>query len=104
MPAQEKKDVPAETKGEQQRITFDDRECKDTYANFFTLSSNPEEIVLNFGLVNQERRNLIKLNSRVYLNYFNAKRLAAGLVQGIKKYEDAYGAVELDPKKRAAQK
>lgn len=104
MPAQEKKDVPAETKSEQQRVTFDDRECKDAYANFFTLASNPEEVVINFGVVNQERRNLIKLNSRVYLNYFNAKRLMAGLMQAVKQYEDAYGAVELDPKKRAARK
>ncbi len=101
MPAQETKDVPAKDKDQQQRVSFDDRDCKDTYANFFTVASTPEEVVVNFGVVNQERRNLVRLASRVYLNYFNAKRLMVGLMQAIKQYEDSYGVVELDPKKRS---
>ncbi|RKY25730.1 MAG: hypothetical protein DRP79_06230 [Planctomycetota bacterium] len=101
MSAQEKKkDVPAEPEG-RQRVTFDDRDCKDAYANFFTVATTPEEVVVNFGVVNQERRNLVKLGSRVYLNYFNTKRLMVGLMQAIKQYEETYGAIEIDPKKRS---
>jgi hypothetical protein len=102
MSAQEKKDVPAApAQEERRRITFDDRECKDSYCNFFTVASTPEEVVINFGVVNQERANTVKLSSRVFFNYYNAKRLVMGLAQAVKQYEEAYGVLEIDPSKRA---
>jgi hypothetical protein len=97
---QEKKDVPAAEQG-QRRITYDDRDCRDAYTNFFTLASTPEELVFNFGVVNQERPNMVKLYSRVFLNYYNAKRLLVGLAQAVKQHEETYGTLELDPRKRA---
>ena len=100
MAAQEKKDVPPAPEEGRPRITFDDRECKDSYSNFFTVASTPEDVVVNFGVVNQERANNVKLSSRVFLNYYNAKRLVLGLMQAVRQFEDTYGVLELDPKKR----
>jgi len=101
MSAQESKNVPAAGAAERPRITYDDRECRDAYSNFFTVASTAEELVVNFGVVNQERANTVKLYSRVFLNYYNAKRLVMGLAQAVKQYEDAYGVLEIDPSKRA---
>jgi len=99
MSAQEKKEAPATPEG-RPRITFDDRECADVYCNFFSLASTPEEMVLNLGVINQERANTVKLNARVFLNYYNAKRLLMGLAQTIRQYEEKWGVIEIDPSKR----
>ncbi|MFH1549218.1 MAG: DUF3467 domain-containing protein [Planctomycetota bacterium] len=87
-----------------QRINIDETDCTETYSNFFSVTGSPEEIALDFGLMHREIKHTVRLKARIYLNYYNAKRLLTGLTQSIKKYEETYGPLELDPRKRARKK
>jgi hypothetical protein len=87
-----------------ERLNIDDSSCLETYANFFSVTGSPEDIMLDFGLMQRDRRNTAKIRARIYLNYYNAKRLLGGLGQSIRKYEETYGPLELDPRRRAANK
>lgn len=61
-------------------VKFDDSGITSAYANVCNVSSSREEVVLVFGMNNAWERGAsevcVKLNSRVILSLFAAKRLA----------------------------
>lgn len=80
-------------------VKFDDTGITNTYANVCNVSSSREEIVLVFGLNNAWEREAsevrVKLNSRVILSPFAAKRLALLLDNVIKQYEARFGVMDV---------
>ena len=106
------KNVPADAaapEGQRQvRIHMDEREMKTSYANAFRTNSTPDEVLLDFGFnlpmpptgADQQAEILFKLDSRIVMNYFSAKRLALTLTQMIRRHEEQFGELELDPAKR----
>ena len=80
-------------------VRFDDSEVSNSYANVCNVSSSREEVVLVFGLNNAWERDAlevrVKLNSRVILSPFAAKRLAMLLDSVIKQYEARFGGMDL---------
>jgi len=73
------------------------------YANFARVGSNPEELVLDFGLnTNPPGATAapIRLTQRLVLNYFTAKRLWGALGLAIQRHEQAFGVVETEINKR----
>ena len=80
-------------------VRFDDSEMTNTYANVCNVSSSREEVVLAFGMNNAWERDAlegrVKLNSRVTLSPFAAKRLAALLNGVIHQYETRFGVMDL---------
>lgn len=98
-----------EQTGQQQiRLRVDEREMSSSYANAFRTNGTAEEVMLDFGV------NLItpatqpegqpeitfKINNRVIMNYYSAKRLAITLSQLIRKHEDEFGELQMDVAKR----
>src|SRR5689334_24777730 len=75
-----------------QTITWDDSEITNCYANVCNVSSSREEVVLVFGVNKQWERNSddiqVKLNSRVILSPFAAKRMTMLLNNVMQQYED----------------
>ncbi len=101
----------AQTGQQQVRLRVDEREMKTTYANAFRTNGTAEEVMLDFGLnlvgqspAGQGDQNqpeiLFKVNERVILNYYSAKRLAITLSQMIRRHEEQFGELELDVAKR----
>lgn len=101
----------AQTGQQQVRLRVDEREMKTTYANAFRTNGTAEEVMLDFGLnlvgqspAGQGDQNqpeiLFKVNERVILNYYSAKRLAITLSQMIRRHEEQFGELELDMRKR----
>ena len=43
---------------------------------------------------------MLKIDSRVVLTPWAAKRLAIALGQTVQRYEQAYGVIEIDPRRR----
>ena len=78
-------------------VRFDDSEVTNAYANVSNVSSSREEVVLVFGLNNAWERDVsevrVKLNSRVILSPFSAKRLALLLNSVMQQYEARFGAM-----------
>lgn len=77
------------------------------YANFFRVSVTPEELVLDHGLNTQtapQQGDPVKLNQRLVISYYTAKRLMNALQSTLQQYENTYGEIELDFQKRIKNK
>ena len=98
-----------EQTGERQiRIRVDERDMQSSYANAFRTNGTAEEVMLDFGLnlvapaeQQQEQPEIIfRVNDRVIMNYYSAKRLAITLSQLIRRHEQQFGELEMDVAKR----
>jgi len=103
-------DVQQQPEGQQQgvQVLLDERELKTTYTNAYRIHTAPEEVVidLGFNMANpnnqgqSQQQLLFKVTDRVILTYVNAKRLAMSLGQLIKRYEQQFGELPLQPGQR----
>ena len=87
------------------QLRIDEREMRSSYANAFRTNGTAEEVILDFGfntVAEQEKQPVItfKVNDRVIMNYYSAKRLALTLGQLIRRHEEQFGMLELDVNKR----
>ena len=75
-----------------------------TYSNLCRVTGTPEEVSMDFALnpnafgtvVNEP----MKVDHRIVMGYEAAKRTALILLQTIKRHEENFGEIELDPRRR----
>jgi hypothetical protein len=99
----EEKEAQAADKGVQVKITMDDSAVHASYSNFCRVTGTPEEVIIDFSLnpnpFTQQDQN-IKVDDRLVLNYYTAKRLFAALQQTIMRHEQNFGVIELNVQRR----
>jgi hypothetical protein len=108
-------DLPTETNtgqdpNQQVQVLLDERELKSMYANAYRIHTSAEEVIidLGFNMPNPNPQNpgqqqlLFKVTDRVIISYTNAKRLAISLTQLVKRYEQQFGEIALQPGQRRA--
>lgn len=86
-----------------QQIKVDDAQAVTTYANFCRVTGTPEELIIDVGLNSHPvgpQTESIRINQRLVLNYYTAKRLLAALQMSIQRHEVAFGVLETDVQKR----
>ena len=104
----------------QVRLRIDSKDMSTNYANAFRTHGTAEEVIIDFGL-NMVMQNpqangngagdpskpsseiLFKLNDRLVMNYYSAKRLAITLGQIIRRHEDQFGELKLNVSDRNSQ-
>ncbi len=106
-----KKDAPAGTPAaaveapQRQQIPVDESQMVTAYANYCRASMIPEELVIDFGLNTNvppvQNAQPIRINHRLVINYYTAKRLLGVLQVLIQRHEAAFGVLETDIQKRA---
>jgi len=97
-----------EQTGQQVRVRVDDREMKSSYANGFVMNATADEVMVGFGInvvrptpgQQEQAEILFTIGDRIVMGYPTAKRLAIQLSQTIRRHEQQFGEVELDPQKR----
>ncbi len=98
-----------EQTGQQQiRLRMDERDMSTSYANAFRTNGTADEVMLDFGLnlvspasAQQGQPEMVfKINDRIIMNYYSAKRLAITLSQLVQRHEDQFGVLEMDAAKR----
>ena len=87
----------------QVRITLDDKEVDASYSNFCRVTGTPEEVIVDFALnpnpfTRQDQT--VKVDKRLVMNHFTAKRLFAALQQTILRHEQNFGVIELNVQRR----
>ena len=85
------------------RITLDDSDIDASYANFCRVTGTPEEVIVDFALNPNpfsRQDQTIKVNKRLVMNQFTAKRLFAALQQTILRHEQNFGVIELNVQRR----
>jgi len=102
--------APAGTEGQapaqaqaQPQFSVDTTTLSSAYANFCRVTGTPEELVLDCGLNTQMTPVLseaVKLNHRLVMNYYTAKRLLGALHMAVQQHENVYGVLETDIHKR----
>lgn len=94
---------PVQEQQRQQQVQVDDSHVHASYANFCRVTGSPEELIIDFGLNPQPigvPREAIKVDQRVIVNFFTAKRLLAALQMSVQRHEAVFGALETDVQKR----
>jgi hypothetical protein len=88
------------------QVPVDESHIVATYANFCRVTGTPEELIVDFGLNKQvggTTPETIQLTQRIIVNFYTAKRLAYALGHAVARHEQAFGPLEIDVQKRAAQ-
>ena len=91
--------------GQQIRITLDDSQAETSYSNFCRVTGTPEELIVDFALnpnpfARQDQT--VKVDKRLVMNFYTAKRLFAALQQTILRHEQNFGVIELNVQRRLA--
>ena len=100
-------EVPAEDAGNAQEIappTLDDAEAQPSYANYCRVMGTPEELILDFCLSpnpHPGRQMNLKVQNRIVVSFYTAKRLLGALHMAVQRHERAFGVLETDVRKRA---
>jgi len=101
-PAEAPANAPQDA-GQTQEVVVDDSGANAGYANFCRVSSTPEELILDLGLnptPYATGKVDVKVNQRIILNHFTAKRLWSALSMALQRHEQAFGVLETDVRKR----
>ena len=96
---------------QQQQVQVHLREDKavSVYSNVSRVAVGPqaEEVIVDFGVMQQDPAKqdqlVMDISTKVYLSAFAAKKLALTLSQAVQRYEQQFGAIELDPRRRVKQ-
>jgi hypothetical protein len=75
------------------------------YSSTVHINGSPEEFSLDFsrGVRPGPRPNtaVLRVDSKIILSPWSAKRLAIELSQAVQRYEETFGPLEIDPRKRS---
>ena len=87
-------------------VDWDDSNMQSSHANVVNATSSREEVNLFFGTnetwkANEAREVHVKLNNRIVLSPFAAKRLWILLGAVLKQYEKHFGVIDIAPKGKA---
>lgn len=99
--------APAPTAGAQNQqiqVPINDGEMANVYVNFFRVTGNPEEVLLDLGMYSQvigaAGPEPVNLSHRLVMNFVTAKKLAEVLKVVVARHEQAFGVIEIDPNRR----
>jgi hypothetical protein len=91
--------------GQQQiQVPIIDTDMQSIYVNFFRVTGNPDEVLMDFGVYSQvigpNGPEPVHLKHRLIMNYVTAKKLAEVLRVVVQRHEQVFGYVEVDPNRR----
>ena len=93
--------------GQQQQgvpVMLDERELRRTYVNTYRSHATADEVIIDLGFnmpdpnpQSGQAQFLLKMTDRVVMNYANAKRLSGSLTQLVKRFEQQFGEIPIQP-------
>ena len=89
---------------QQIQLQIDDAQASTSYSSTARVWGSAEEITIDFAgpvrTTQQPTVARLKIDQRVVLSPWAAKRLALALGQAVSRYEQTYGSLEIDERKR----
>jgi hypothetical protein len=86
------------------QLVLDERDMRTTFVNAYRIHTTAEEVVVDFGfnMLNPnpqggQQQMLFKVTDRIILSYSTTKRLTASLGQLIRRYEQQFGEIPMQP-------
>ena len=97
----------ANAQAQQMQVPISDADMESLYVNFFRVTGNPDEVLLDLGMYSQvvgpAGPEPVNLTHRLIMNFVTAKKLAEVLKVVVARHEQAFGVVEIDPNRRLRQ-
>jgi hypothetical protein len=94
----------APTQPTQVAVAVRDTDLEILYANFFRVTGNPDEVLLDLGMFSQvmtpSGMEPVNMTHRVVLTIVTAKKLTEVMRAVMARYEQVYGVVEVDHNRR----
>ena len=89
----------------QMQLQIDESKVETFYSSTARVYGSAEELIVDFSQgirpSGQNNVSVMRIDSRVILSPWAAKRLALALGQAVQRYEQTYGILEIDPRRRA---
>ncbi len=91
---------------QQVQVSLREEKAAHFYSNVSRVAMGPqaEEVMLDLGTMTHDSAKpealVMDINARVYMSVFAAKKLALTLSQAVQRYEQQFGPVELDIRRR----
>lgn len=105
IPSASQTEIAPPQQPQQVQVAVDLDAASSLYTNWYRVIGTPEELILDFGLNAEHGQALptqpIKINNRLVMNFYTAKRLVQHLQLALSRHEAAFGALELDFQRRA---
>ena len=96
--------APGQANQQQIQVPINDAEMESLYVNFFRVTGNPDEVLLDLGMYSQvigaAGPEPVNLSHRLIMNFVTAKKLAEVLRVVVSRHEQAFGVIEVDPNRR----
>jgi len=103
-PAADETITSADGEQSQMQLQIDETKVESYYSSTARVYGSAEELVVDFSQgirpSGQDNISVMKIDARVLLSPWAAKRLALALGQAVQRYEQAYGVLEIDPRRR----
>ncbi len=94
---------PQQTQEQGIELSYD-KSAHATYSNLCRATGTPEEVIMDFALnpnaFGPVLAEPLKVDHRIVMGYEAAKRTAMVLMETVRRHEERFGAIELDPRKR----
>ncbi len=90
----------AQPQAQTMRIQLNEKNAKNSYSNFCYTAGTRQGVLIGFGLHDWQFGMPAKVDSKIEVSYFNAKRFLSTLSDIIKRHEAVFGEVEVDVNKR----
>jgi Protein of unknown function (DUF3467) len=87
----------------QSEIVLNEKDANVAYSNFARVTATAEEVILDFCLNPnpfQAGRQELRVEQRLILNFYTAKRLFHALSMTLQRHEGTFGSIELDVRRR----
>jgi hypothetical protein len=89
---------------QQIQVPISDADLESLYVNFFRVTGNPDEVLLDLGMYSQvvgpAGPEPVQLTHRLIMNFVTAKKLAEVLKVVVDRHQQAFGVIEIDPNRR----
>lgn len=89
---------------QQTQVAIRDADLEVMYVNFFRVTGNADEVLLDLGMFSQvvtpSGPEPVNLTHRAVINFVTAKKLAEVMRVVVARHEQAYGVIEVDPNRR----
>ncbi|MGD0651870.1 MAG: DUF3467 domain-containing protein [Verrucomicrobiia bacterium] len=97
-------EVTAATEQPQALKLHYDESAHATYSNLCRVTGTPEEVIMDFALnpnaFGPAVDEPMKIDHRIVMGYEAAKRTALVLLETVRRHEERFGEIELDPRRR----
>jgi hypothetical protein len=101
----------AEQQQQNVQLVLDERDMRTTFINAYRIHTTAEEVVvdLGFNMLNPnpqggQQQMLFKVTDRIILSYSTTKRLTTSLGQLIRRFEQQFGEIPMQPGQPGAKR